>query len=60
MNLVLLARLLMVATLALMAWSLYRGLGMQAVFQFFLGASVVLFLRRWQESRASREPHEKP
>ena len=45
------ARLLMLLTLVLMAWSVSRGLGRDAFYQFILGASVVLLLRRWYEGK---------
>lgn len=54
-QLAVLARILMLATLGLIAWSLYRGLGLEALYQFFLGAAVVLLIRRRQEGRAARE-----
>lgn len=50
-----LAVLLMMATLALMAWSLYQGLGTQALFQFLLGASVALLFRRYQEQKQAQD-----
>ncbi|MEZ0371371.1 MAG: hypothetical protein ACAI44_19920 [Candidatus Sericytochromatia bacterium] len=46
--------LLMLATLALMAWSLLRGLGQDAFYQFLLGASLALLFRRWHETRQAR------
>lgn len=53
MNLQRVSILLMIATLLLMAWSLQRGFGMDAFYQFLLGASVALLVRRWSESRRS-------
>ena len=46
--------LLMLATLALMAWSLLQGLGQDAFYQFLLGASLALLFRRWHETRQAR------
>lgn len=46
-----LARFLMLITLVFMAWSIARGLGQDAFYQFILGTSVVLILRRWRESK---------
>ena len=42
---------LMILTLGLMAWSIQRGLGQDALYQFLLGASVALLFRRWHEIR---------
>ena len=46
-----LAKGLMLLTLALMAWSVYQGQPVDALFQFLLGASLALLLRRWHETR---------
>ena len=46
--------LLMILTLGLMAWSIQRGLGQDALYQFILGASVALLFRRWHEIRQSQ------
>jgi len=43
--------MVMLATLALMSWSLFQGLATDALFQFLLGASVALLLRRQHEMR---------
>jgi len=55
MNLFQLATLLMVATFGLIAWSLYQGAGMDAVFQFLLGASLALLVRRQAEVNAAKK-----
>lgn len=55
MNLFHLATALMLATFALIAWSLYQGAGIDAAFQFLLGASVALLVRRQAEIRAAKK-----
>ena len=45
----------MLATFALIAWSLYQGAGIDAAFQFLLGASVALLVRRHAETRAAKK-----
>ncbi len=55
MNLFQLATAVMVATFALMAWSFYEGAGIDVAFQFLLGASVALMVRRQAEIRAAKK-----
>ncbi|PKL74834.1 MAG: hypothetical protein CVV27_18475 [Candidatus Melainabacteria bacterium HGW-Melainabacteria-1] len=42
--------LTMLATLALMSWSLIQGRTQDALYQFFLGSAVALLLRRFHET----------
>jgi hypothetical protein len=48
-----LASLCFVLSLPLSAWSLWQGRYSEAMFQFFLGASVALLLRRRGEMKAA-------
>lgn len=48
-----LATLCFVLSLPLSAWSLWQGRYSEALFQFFLGASVALLLRRRGEMKAA-------
>lgn len=54
MNLHRLSIVLMIATLGLMAWTIQRGMGMDAFYQFLLGATIVVLIRRWHEGRAAK------